>query len=127
MGHVSPRPRPLRLGLDAEPALGASQHGVSGSQPALAEVRAVPAAPGAFLGQGCWSGCSSPARSLLLPVGTEPRGPHCGEEGGGAPGAQRPPQSWDGLSKWGQDREWMLSVGAPRKEGGSWQGVGAGD
>lgn len=38
---------------------------------------------------------------------------------GGAPAAQHPPQIWGGLSKWGQDQEWVLSVGAPRKEGGA--------
>lgn len=38
-----------------------------------------------------------------------------------------PPQIWGALSKRGQEQEWVLSVGAARKEGGSWQGVRAGD
>lgn len=46
---------------------------------------------------------------------------------GGAAGTQHPSQIWGGLSKWGQDREWVLSVGARREEGGRWQGVRVGD
>lgn len=88
----------------------------------------MPAAPGAFLGQEGWPGCSSPAWSLLFPMGAELRGPHCGEEGGGVhQGLKHPPQIWDSLSKQGQDLEWVLSVGAPREEGGRWQGVRVGD
>lgn len=74
----------------------------SWSQPAVAEVRAVSAAPGAFLGQGGWPGCSSPAWSLLFPMGAQPRGPHSGQEGGGCTRGSAPTT----------DPRWLEQAGA---------------
>lgn len=98
--------------------------GGSGSQPALAE-------PQLLLGL-FWDGEEAQAAAALPGASCSPwglilRGPHRGEETGGTSGSQPPPQIWRAWSERGQDREWVLSVGAPRKEGGSWQGVRAGD